>query len=187
MLNPALGSTEWLRTVESYLDDKAQDIRYFYWLRHSFLSVAFIARHLDVFAASFRAIDLTPGRIRMRDVLASRINPHLSGTGLEAPPLGPILGIGACVVLRELVRGGVVRSVQAQPYCYPPVARVRELLGELSWDNGKGFDDSSWDVSRSIYDFLAEHLDDPTFGGSFDLPLLALANDRDLQRRVLGG
>jgi hypothetical protein len=186
LLNPTLGSTEWLRAVESYLDDKVEDIRYFHWLRHSLLSVVFIARHIEVFATSFRAIDQVPGGMRMRDVLASRINSHLSGTGLEAPPLGPILGIGACVVLRELVRGGVVRSVQVQPFCYPPVRRLRVLLEELSWDSGKGFDDSPWELSRSIHEFLAEHLDDPTFGGSFDLPLLALADDRDLQRQVLG-
>lgn len=186
VLNPALGSTGWLRTVEAYFDDKVQEIPYFNWFRHSFLNVVCLARHLEVFAASFRAIDLTPGDFRMHHVLASKINTHLSGTGLEAPPLEPILGIGVCEVLRELARGGVVKSEKVKLYCYPPVDRIKKLLSDLGWDQ-KVDGDRPWDLSRSIFDFLAKHLDDPTFDGSFDLPLLALADDTNLQRQVLEG
>lgn len=179
------GSTEWLYAVENYIDEPAQDIRYFHWLG-KFLGIAFTARHLDAFIASFRAIDQISARFRMDEILATRTSHHFAGSGLDAPPLGPVLGIGACVVLRELVRGGVVRSTHAHPYCYPPVSRVRELLEGIGWDGGQGYDDRPWEMSRSIYEFLRQHLADPTFGGAFDLPFLALADDRDLRVRILG-
>jgi hypothetical protein len=87
LLDAATGSNEWLARVQSYIDNQAEHIRYFHWLRHSFLSMAFIARHLDHFAASFLAIDQLPGDLRMSHVLATRINPLFSGTGIDAPPL----------------------------------------------------------------------------------------------------
>jgi hypothetical protein len=81
-----------------------------------------------------------------------------------------------------------VKSKETYPYCYPPVGRVRELLIDLGWEGKDGYSERPWELSRSIYDFLGKHLDDPTFGCSFDLPLLALAGKENSERRrsVLG-
>jgi hypothetical protein len=179
------GSAEWLREVESYMDEGAEYVPYFHWLSR-FLSIAQTARYLDSFAASFRAIDAMSGAWNLRDVLAVRTSPQFRGTGHDAPPLAPVLGVGACVVVRELRRAGVLRSRQADRYCYPPVRRVREILHELHWGGGGAIDERPWDLSASIHEFLADQLEDPTFGGAFDIPLLAIAGHKDLRVRLLG-
>lgn len=186
LLDPACGSAGWLREVEDYLDEHAEHIRYFHWLKQ-FLGIAFTARHVDAFAVAFRSVDQMRGDWTMREVLAVRTSHQFAGSGLDAPPIVPVLGIGACAVLRELRRGGVVRSARADRYCFPPVRRVRELLARLGWGGGTGYDDRPWEQSRSIHEFLADHLADPAFGGGFDLPLLALADDEALRHQVLGG
>jgi hypothetical protein len=126
------------------------------------------------------------GRWTLRDVLAVRLSPQFRGTGHDAPTLVPILGVGACVVVRELRRGGVIRSRQADRYSFPPLRRVRELLQRLGWDGGTGPDERPWDLSASIHEFLAEHVDDPTFDGAYDIPLLAIAGHESLRMRLLG-
>jgi hypothetical protein len=187
LLDPDHGPAGWLREVENYLDEHADHIRFFHWLRQ-FLPIAMTARHLDSFAAAFRSVDRLRGDWTLREVLAVRIGPQFSGSGLDAPSLAPVLGIGACNVMRELRRGGVIRSAAADRYCYAPARRVRDLLaGRLGWDGGAGFEDRPWEQSRSIHSFLAGRVADPTFGGAFDIPLLALAGDEGLRHQVLGG
>ena len=184
LLNPEKGSKQWLTRVQSYLDKQEQDIQYYHWFRHSFLGVVYMARHLDHFIYSFRAIDRLPSTLPMRHIETPRINHYLSGTGIDAPPLGPVLGIGACAVLRELVRGKIIQS--RQQYCYPPVKRVRNLLKGLGWQESTNSSPDKWEQSQSIYKFLSDHLEDPTFGHCFDLPLLALADDAELKTKILG-
>ena len=82
----------------------------------------------------------------------------------------PFLGIGACIVLRELVRSNVVTKADVHPYCYLPVFRLRKRFERLGWRDKDNLTPA--DRSRSIHEFLGEHIDDPTFGGDFDLPLL---------------
>jgi hypothetical protein len=106
---------------------------------------------------------------------------------VDAPPLGPVLGIGANLVLRELVRRGVLVNRRVYRYCFPPVQRLRDLLGgRLGWKDADDPSNSPWAQSRSIYEFLRQHATNPTFGGAFDLPLLTLAEDPRLQATVLG-
>jgi hypothetical protein len=80
----------------------------------------------------------------------------------------------------------VVINRRIYRYCYPPVQRLRDfMLNRLGWTDAGFRPVTQWARSRSIYDFLREHSADPTFGGTFDLPLLTLAEDPQLQATVL--
>jgi hypothetical protein len=104
----------------------------------------------------------------------------------DAPPVSRVLGIGGCFVVRELLRRKVVEdNPDAYPHCYVPVRSTRDLLEQLGC---RGLSDNGlpWDRSRLIYAFLQERLgDDATFCGDFDLPLLLVSRDTELQRRFL--
>jgi len=87
--------------------------------------------------------------------------------------------------LRELVRKGMITNPQAHQYCYVPRKSVRDLLSRMGCD---GLDDQNDHESRSkiIYQFLCQHLakERVTFDNSFDLPLLIVASDSDLQQEL---
>ncbi len=176
LADPINGPREWLAAVERYIDrHNADGIRYFYWLRH-FIGVVTVARHLGAYADSYLAIDRFDGRFRPRDVLTTRTSRQFQFGGPDAPTLVPILGIGSCFVLRELVRIRLVTREDVHAYCYAPVRRLRQFLERLGWQDDE--DLTVHDRSRSIYEFVAEHYpDDPTFGNAFDIPLLMYAEE----------
>lgn len=173
LANPADGPQSWLTDVQLYVDDQryhTDTIRYFHWLRN-FIGIDTLARHLGTYAVVFQSIERFDGKITPSDVFTIRTSRQFQGTGLDAPPMLPFLGIGACFVLRELVRSGVVTRTDIHPFCYTPAHRLRERLHRLGWCvNGK---DTPADRSRSVHEFLSKHHPtDPTFGGDFDIPLL---------------
>jgi hypothetical protein len=176
LADPVHGPHQWLTAVERYIDrHHADGIRYFYWLRH-FIGVATVGRHLNAYADSFLAIDRFDGRPSPRHWLTTHTSPQFQFGGPDAPTLVPILGIGSCFVLRELVRMRLVTREDVHPFCYGPVRRLRQFLEGLGWQDDE--DRTVHDRSRSIYDFVAEHHpDDPTFGNAFDIPLLMYAEE----------
>jgi hypothetical protein len=94
--------------------------------------------------------------------------------------------MGASFVLRELMRLGLLRQPLARRYCYVPSLRVCRLLEDLGCESLRTLPLA--DRSSEIHRFLVVHLDSEraTFGQAFDLPLLALAEDPELQDRLLG-
>lgn len=176
--DPRSGPREWLLAVERYVDDPknhTNSIRYFHWLRH-FVGVDTIARHLDAYASSFLSVDRFKTKFTPEKVLTSRGSTEFQFGGSDAPTLAPILGIGSCFVLRELVRSGVVTRADVHPYCFPPARALRWRLESLGWRDGSN--GTPADRSRSVHEFLEEHHPaDPTFGGAFDIPLLTCPED----------
>lgn len=181
------GSQKWLRAVENYIDGRTDTIPWNHWLRQ-FVGIATVGRHLDCYAACFLAMNQVTARFSLQDVLTPRTNRHLQGTGLDAPPLAPILGIGACVVTRELVRAAVIKNAAMHRFCYPPVQRLREFLSNKFGLREIVEADAPHElISAEIYKFIERNYpNDPTFGGAFDIPLLLLAEDENLVRNVLG-
>ncbi len=171
LADPTDGPSTWLADVQRYVDAPryhADTIRYFHWLRQ-FVSFDTIARHLTTYAEAFLSIDRFRGAFAPSDVFAVRTSRQFQGTGLDAPPMLPFLGIGACFVLRELARSHVVTRPEPFPFCYAPARRLRVRLQRLGWVDPAT---TPADRSRAIHGFLSEHLEDPTFGGDFDIPLL---------------
>jgi hypothetical protein len=185
LADPGAGSAKWLHAVESYIDRNEDRIPYFHWLRQ-FIGIATVARHLDAYIDCFLTPNNITDRFSLRDLLTPRTNPYLQGTGVDAPPLGPILGIGAHFVLRELVRSGVIVNRRVWRYCYPPVQRLLDFLKtRLGWQNNNLRTSGRSASSQLVYEFLRDHSSDQTFVSAFDLPLLILAEDDQLQASVL--
>lgn len=95
--------------------------------------------------------------------------------------------MGACFVFRELMRVGVLNQPFAHPFCYVPARRVCALLDKLASLEIRALPSTL--RSPAIHRFLVGQLGDQraTFAGSFDLPLMALADSPDLQNALLGG
>jgi len=184
--DPDRSPDRWLRIVEEYLDRQADSAEYYAWMSQ-FVGIYQLARWLDEYVEAFLQIDRMRLDFRLDTILAPRSSALFQGGGADAPSLTRVLGAGACFVVRELVRAGVLKSPWAYPHCYVPSGRVRRLLEFLGWadldDDGRRYEQS-----RAIYAFLCQHIgaDRATFGGSFDLPFLTIAEDNDLQRQFLG-
>jgi hypothetical protein len=174
-----------MNVLDEYLDDPSEDERYRQWMRQ-FVDIYQISRWLTHYVESFRNIDRLERQFALDEILAPRTNADFSGGGPDAPPLTRTLGIGACFVVRELMRFGAVTDSRAHRYCYMPTRRVRRVMGEMGCQSLEG--EGRAVQSTAIYGFLTEHLgaERSTFGRSFDLPLLALADDKDLQVELFG-
>jgi hypothetical protein len=107
-------------------------------------------------------------------------------SGPFAPRLTRTLGIGAYFVMREMMRLGLLRQPLAHRYCYVPARQVCVLMESIDCPHLRSLDMAY--RSPGIHQFLVEHLGEEraTFGRGFDLPLLALAEDKDLQVELLG-
>ncbi|WOD39896.1 sacsin N-terminal ATP-binding-like domain-containing protein [Nodosilinea sp. E11] len=125
-------------------------------------------------------------------ILNPQVNPMLQGSaiGIDAPPIGSILGIGSTFLIRELVRAEILTNSKMYPYSYVPLKRVRDLLVKIGCDSLKETNnDKAVDRSVQIHRFLVKHLGEEraTFNKAFDLPfLMLLAEDAPIQERVLG-
>ena len=175
----------WIRVVEEYLEQQVEESRFYEWMKQ-FVSIFGISRWLEKYVELFLSINQIHRPFLLDEILRSRASNLFQGGGIEAPPLSRILGIGSCFVVRELVRQGIIKNKFAYRYCYVPVARVRNLLSTLGWD-GLNLSNNRWEISTKIYDFLKKYLGEEKaiFGRAFDLPLLAVAENINLQYKFL--
>jgi hypothetical protein len=179
--DPDIDPSRWLEVLDRYLDPAVREAKYYRGMQR-FISFYQFARHLADYARSFLDMNAMGGMFTLSQVLRSRENHFQSGGGIDVPPLTNALGIGACFVVRELVRARLITNPAAHRYCYVPVRRVRLLLTGLGCGGLMSTAEDRWERSRQIHSFLSQHLsdaargDDPTFGGDFDLPLLAAAD-----------
>ncbi len=171
----------WMDVLEQYLDEQAEELPYYQWMMH-FVQIFQLSRWLRVYAEQFLFINKRES-FGIDQILRPAADPDLTGSGETAPELP--LGLGACFVLRELTRMGVLNQPSAHRYCYLPAERVRGIMSKFGCplDNN-----SNPEQSVHIHRFIAEHLGEEkaVFGNSFDLPLQALYEDPDLQGRVFG-
>jgi len=176
----------WMRVLEEYLDDPTGAHGYYQWMKQ-FVAIFQISRWLPEYVESFLNVDRIRQPFALDQIIAPRTSDFFSGGGPDAPALTHALGVGACFVLRELMRLGLLHQPLAYRYCYVPARRVCVLLEELGCSNLQTLPPAN--CSSDIHRFLVEHLGDDraTFGRGFDLPLLALADDRVLQDQLLGG
>ena len=88
-------------------------------------------------------------------------------------------------MVRELLRAGVLHSPVAQGMAYTPSQSVRGFLNELI-QNGADFSDDDLSKSEQIFEAISRELnaEDATFFGDYDIPLIVLSKDKELQKRV---
>ena len=176
----------WMGVLDEYIDSPTGDEGYLQWMKQ-FVSIYRIARALPEYVECFLNVNRMPQSFGIDAVLNPRAYPGYSGGGLEPPPVLRTLGIGASFVLRELVRFGRIAQPLAHRHCYVPAQRVRSLLVAIGCTDMVTA--STGDYSSTIHRFLVQHMGEEraTFGLAFDLPLLTLAENDELQQRLSGG
>jgi hypothetical protein len=108
----------------------------------------------------------------------------LQGAGFRAPDMGSFIGIGKCFILREIYRKGRLTNPAGHAYCYFPTRKTRRIFAQLfGVDPGAG-PAASVAMHTELTRLAEEHGGDPTFGNSFDLPLLLLAEQPRLRAKV---
>ena len=175
-----------MEVLEQFLEQSGETIEFYDWMRQYFSFVQ-LAHWLQDYGDAFLAIDQLNGPLLMTDITRLRYSSQFQGSDFDAPSIDRTLGIGACFVVRELMRLGILSSVHAYPHCYTPVRRVRNLLESIGF---RGLDSDAsqrWEQSVAIYEFLSEYLGErATFNGAFDIPFLIIAEDGDLQNEFFG-
>jgi hypothetical protein len=181
------GSTaeRWMGVLDDYLDTGTNESLFYHWVRQ-FVSIYQIARSLGEYVGVFLDIDKHNDRFDFDEILMPRTASTQSGGGWDAPPLTRVLGIGACFIVRELVRMGVLSSRHAHDHAYVGVGRVRNVFVRLGMPDLRG-EVASYRHSLPVHRFLVDHLgpDRAHFNRCFDLPFLAIADDPQLQKRFL--
>jgi len=183
--DPRLPADDWMGVLDKYLGAQTYDVPFYHWVRQ-FVSIYQIARWLEEYVWSFLAINKFNVRFDLDWVTRPAMNPYFAGGGPSAPPLMRTLGIGACFVVRELVRAGVLQNEFAHDHAYVAVGRVRYVFARLGMTN-LAVESCTYQHSRQIRDFLVDHLgpDRAHFNRCFDLPFLSIAEDPELQTRFL--
>lgn len=175
-----------LWALDDYLDGTVESIPFHVHMRQMVAFYA-IAKNLEALLHSLRETDRsrTPGAFA--SAFSPAANPALTGTGLTAPPLDGILGIGGCYLLRELYRRGRLTSAHGHRYAFTPIRKVRSLCATL-FNGSRDFPpgaESSQKIFVAIKTLASPLNIDPTFGYAFDVPFQFLAEDDDLRARVL--
>jgi hypothetical protein len=176
---------KWIAVLDDYIDDPFDREDFAQWMK-LFPNLYRLSRYADDYIEAFLSIERFTETFELSEITALRTSTKHQGGGLDAPKLTKALGIGACFVLRELVRKHVVTQPLAHPHCYVPSKKIRSFVATLGCH---AIHDEEWiNNSRHMYEFIAKHIGDEraTFSLSFDLPLILLLDSNDLQRQVLG-
>jgi hypothetical protein len=168
-----------------FVGGQVDRIAYYRWILQ-LVGLSVVATWLDEYTDAWLAVRHVTREFDLEQISNPRSSEFFAGGGPDAPPLSPILGIGQCFLMRELMRNGIVASTFATRWCYPPVARLRRLVQALGGPVRSNERERTWQFSVDIYDFLSDHLPDPTFSGAFDIPLLIVADNDELRERFLG-
>jgi len=173
--------------LDDYLDGFIENTQYHFQMRQ-FIAFYAVARNLEALLLSLKEADRSqiPGAFRL--AFSPRANPALTGTGIDAPPLTGMLGIGSCQLLRELYRLGRLSNPFGYRFAFTPIRKVRRLCKQLF-----GIDTSEGIAPGQASEAIFQHLNqlgellgfDPTFNRCFDLPFQFLAQDKDLRTSVL--
>ncbi len=174
-----------LVALDYYLNSFIQNTQYHFQMRQ-FVAFYAVARNLESFLYSLRSAEISTQPESFNMVFSPKANPSLRGTGIDAPPLGGMLGMGTCQLLRELYRLGRLTNPNGYRFAFTPIRKVRRLCTQL-FGLPEGLPGAAAsEVIFSGLKSLAKDLGlDPTFNHCFDLPLQFLAEDSQLRARVL--
>lgn len=189
-LNPN-DTDAWMEILRTWHDRTVDRLEYALWISmipRIYQCSHYLCRYRDLLLGADQFANELHG---VKDLLAPRSNPRLTGAGVryDVPPAP--LDIGFHWVLRELVRLGIVAGDQTTDRhpsadllraCWVPSSKVMKFLGRLglpSLPAGSPNDEKA----RSISDFLATkmNMDNPHLHYSFDIPLRHVASDEHLQ------
>jgi hypothetical protein len=158
----------WFNVLEEYGEKQIDNEEYGLWM-DNFARLYRVARWLDVYVHVFRTIDQRADN-QFGPLLNPGADPIFQGDDeAAAPSLERSLRNGQHLVIRELLRAGVLKSAHAERRAFIPSWSVRQFF------RGLGFEEPQ--SSEEIYQILSDALDDPIFGGDFDIPIRIVAHD----------
>ncbi|MCA9138057.1 MAG: hypothetical protein KDB00_14895, partial [Planctomycetales bacterium] len=176
-------SERWMKFVADYLDRQIDVAEYFHWMRQ-FVGIFQMSRYLDDYIELFHAIEFINRPFLLTEVIHSRSSSLFQGGGVSAPPLSRVLGLGACFVVRELVRLEVLTNEHAMEHCFVPVKRVRNIFERLGCED-LDLQVQRWAMSSYMFHFIADRIGTERAGfcGDFDIPFQFISEDDDLTRQ----
>ena len=183
--NVSVDSRALLDALDDYLDAAIQGTRYHFEMRQ-FVAFYAVAKNLEPLLLSLREAERSsaPGAFNL--AFDPRKNPALTGTGIDAPTVGDMLGIGSCHLLRELYRLKRLSNPLGHRFAFTPIRKVRRLCTLLfGVPEGTLTEHSSEIIFDALKDLGERFGLDPTFNNCFDLPLQILAENENLRTRVL--
>lgn len=174
-----------LAALDHYLNASIQNTQFHFPMRQ-FIAFYAVARNLEAFLYSLRTAEESKQPESFTRVFSPNANPGLMGTGITAPPLSGMLGMGTCQLLRELYRLRRLQNPNGYRFAFTPIRKVRRLCTQL-FGIADGLAGAS--ASEAIFATLGALGNssglDPTFNHSFDLPFQILAENKDLRTEVL--
>jgi hypothetical protein len=174
-----------LAALDNYLNASIQNTQFHFPMRQ-FIAFYAVARNLESFLYSLRSAEESKQPDSFTRVFSPNANPGLTGTGITAPPLSGMLGMGTCQLLRELYRLGRLRNPNGYRFAFTPIRKVRRLCTQLfGITDGLAGASASEAIFAALGELGSSSGLDPTFNHSFDLPFQILAENKDLRTAVL--
>lgn len=177
-IDPKKQPEKWMDIIEDYAEAQHDDEQWTQWLAQ-FPKLYRLRRWMDEYVDLFLSIDRFPRNqpFSLNNLLTPRANPHFQGSDLDAPPLNRTLRIGGHLVVRELLRNGIIHHPLAVPHAYAPIDRIQRLFAGFS---------VQVDNASEIHELLCKHLGKvkANFNGEYDIPLRIVAVDDGLQKRL---
>ena len=189
-LQPTDHADRWMDLLGDYFEPQLDEQEYLNWMS-LYPRLYQLSRWMHVYVRWLRWLDYQKSdSVGPHDLTSPGTSVHAEGIDVDAPPLSRGLGLGLCLVVRDLVRWGFLRDVDKwRAYCFMPSASLRVLMSRLGLHGLEdGFADAGDRLhqSRAIAVFVRERLGaDADFGGDYDIPLRMLAYDPALRDAVL--
>jgi len=184
--NPDQISDQWIQILKDFFGRQIDKQVYETWMNR-FAVFYKLSRYLDDYVELVQGLELHQHEFLLDKALAPQSDSSQQGGGISAPALTNTLGIlGSSLVIREILRKGIVDNVNLHEHAYVPYKKVRALLSDL------GCEEINYEINKSmsseICKFLKENMDDDkyTFNGSYDIPLRIVGDSWDLQMKLLG-
>jgi len=175
-VHPDSGAEAWMDILRAYGEGQQTEVLFEMWM-DSFPRLYRIARWLDSYVHLFQTLDHRDSKLA-KFLLTPASDPSLSGSGIEAPTLSNMLRLGQHLVIRELLRQGILSTDVARELAYAPRSAVLELMSRLGYPNLNN--------SNQIYSVLVEELGEEAacFCGSYDIPLQLVATNNEARREA---
>lgn len=180
-VDPREDGQAWIDILTAYGDLQDEDEEYSMWM-DNFPRIYRVARWFDVYTQVFLGLDYRDND-QTNGMLSPNTDSVMSGSGQYAPSVRRSLKLGHHVVVRELLRCNVIHGESATALAFKPGTSVKNLFSLIGLDQLNGNNVESGHIYKVLHEGLGENA---TFGGDYDIPLIIMARNFELQLRILG-
>ena len=175
--SPDLNAEGWMGILREYGEIQDDSPLFEQWM-DLFPRLYRVARWIDVYVHIFSTVDLRKAG-ETQGLLAPGADASLSGSGIDAPTMRGMLRLGQHLIIRELLRAGLLGGAVATALAYMPTEGLCDMMESMGYDRPT--------TSQEIYEALVDELgeDAAHFDGAYDIPLQLVATDASLRARVL--